>query len=106
MCEIHTVAVAGPVDFIGGGEVGGQGSDPAHKAGRAEFSWIVGVTRGEWLEDMEGAHIARCPGDKWEQRKQPGREGETESGAESQGLAAINQQSRPEDHREQSSIGT
>ncbi len=33
VCGIDTVAVAGPVDFIGGGEVGGQGSDPADKAG-------------------------------------------------------------------------
>src|ERR1700693_2829116 len=55
---------------------------------------------------MEGARIAYCPGDKWEQRKQPGREGETESGAESQRLATVDDEGRPEDYCQQGAIGT
>src|ERR1700678_3622947 len=51
---IDAIAVAVPVNFAGGSEIGGKGFHPAHKAGSGEFPWIVGVTRRERLDYVEG----------------------------------------------------
>src|SRR5271165_6570466 len=93
---IDTVAVTVPVDLVGGSKVGSKGSYPAHKPGRAEFSGIVGIARGQRLKDVEGAPVAYRPRHKREQREQAGGRGKAKSRAEPEGLAAVDDERRPQ----------
>ena len=50
-----------PIDVRSRGEVDDPGLHPALETRRGELPWIGGVARGQRLEDMEGAQVARGP---------------------------------------------
>ena len=76
--DVDDVVVGVPVDVPGTGEIDTDGFGPALEAGVDVFAGVDGIARGERLEDMEGAGVAKGPRDEGED----GEEAADESPAE------------------------